>query len=114
MKHLIAVVAFFTLLSIAAFGVLIAADRELGVALPYSIPLAFAVPAALAPAFAALAHAMRRRRPIVMQMAPPRPAPTASPTPRPRAAAVARGGHQAQGVVLLDLSTVKALKERVA
>ena len=112
MKGVIAVAAFFTLMSMGAFGFLIAADRHLGVSLPYSIPLAFAIPAALAPGMAALAHALRRRRPIVMQIATPRrPAASAIAARQP---AVSAAPRQAQGVVLLDLSSVTSIKERVA
>ena len=99
MKHLVAVVALCSTLSIAAFVVLVAADRQLGLALPYSIPVSFTAVSILAPALFAIANAMRLRRPLVISLPPA--------APRERAGT-------AEGVVLLDFSQAGTLRGRAA
>jgi hypothetical protein len=111
MKWLMSVLVVFTLLSAAAFAVLIIADRLLGVPLPYSIPLSFAAVSVCAPLLVALAHALRRRRPIVVQP----PVTRTAPLKPGHLATIARSRpRQAQGVVLLDLSSISVTKEKVA
>jgi hypothetical protein len=101
MKRLIAIWIVCSLLSLASFGVLIYADRRLGVALPYSLSMSLFAIVAIAPAIFALFEWVRGRRPIVVQAVPapgPAPAPAAPERPRPRRP---RG---IEGVVLLDCS----------
>ena len=107
MKRLIAVATLCTLFSVSAFAVLVSADRRLGVPLPYSIPWAFAVVSAVAPIVFAIANAVRMRRPVIVKVTPVTPR-SAEGLPDP---AVPR---RAEGVVLLDFSSAKKLRERAA
>jgi hypothetical protein len=113
MKRLVAIAGFCSLFSAAAFAVLVAADRQLGLPLPYSIPLSFATISIVAPALFAVANAVRRRRPIVIKVAPVarRRAPTGTGSVRPEPAPVRR---PAEGVVLLDFSKATATTGRAA
>jgi hypothetical protein len=108
MKRHLAVVAVCALLSIAAFAVLVTADRQLGLPLPYSIPWSFTTVSIIAPAVFAIANAVRLRRPVVVKPTPVRsrsaqhPADTLSPATR------------AEGVVLLDFSNARKRQEQAA
>jgi hypothetical protein len=108
MKHFTAVVALSALLSVAAFGVLVTADRRLGLSLPYSIPLSFIVVSIVAPALFALANAVRLRRPVIIKVKP------VAPRPAQGVADASVAGRAAQGVVLLDFSNAQKLRERAA
>jgi hypothetical protein len=102
MKRLVAVWVLCSALSLGSFGVLVYEDRRLGVELPYSMPMAMAAMALLAPAAFALLERIRASRPVVVQAAPVaqrQPAAAAPPNP-PR---FRRRG--AEGVVLLDTSS---------
>jgi hypothetical protein len=113
MKRLTAVVGLCSLFSIASFAVLVAADRQLGLPLPYSIPLSFTTISILAPAMFAVANAVRLRRPFVITVAPVTPVrATAAPSNPGRDAAVPR--RPAEGVVLLDFSKPRAVAGRAA
>ena len=107
MKRFFAVVALCVLFSIAAFAVLVTADRQLGWPLPYSIPLSFTIVSIVAPAVYAVANAVRRWRPVVIKATP------ASPPPAPRLSDTATARRRIEGVVLLDFSNVK-WQERAA
>jgi hypothetical protein len=101
MKHHVAIVAVCALLSMAAFAVLVTADRQLGLPLPYTIPWSFTTVSIIAPAVFAIANAVRLRRPVVVKPTPARSrsAHRASDTLSPAA--------RAEGVVLLDFSTAR-------
>ena len=109
MKRFVAVVGLCSAFSAGSFVVLVAADRQLGLPLPYSIPVSFVTVSILAPALFALANALRRRRPLVLAVAPA----------APRGAVAARGAgapaqrpaaRAAEGVVLLDFSKAKVAR----
>ena len=94
MKRFLAFCVLCSLLSAGAFFVLILEDRRLGIALPYSVPLAFASMLLLTPMLHALARQLPQRVAAVPDVAAP-------------AMPLERAPHQrrpAQGVVLLDLS----------
>ena len=107
MKRLVAVVALSALLSIAAFAVLVTADRQLGLPLPYTIPTSFTVVSVLAPAMFAIANAIRMRRPIIINRTPVVSAPA-------RVLPDAPARRTAEGLILLDFSTAKNARERAA
>jgi hypothetical protein len=92
-----------SLLSVGSFCVLLAEDRRLGVALPYSVPLAFAAALAVAPLLLLVADRFRVRMPAESRIS--RPAARVHPTRKPIGA---------QGVVLLDLSRATARPGRAA
>ena len=100
MRRIAAIWAVCSLLLIGSFAVLMLVDRRAGIALPYSIPLAFAITLLVASAVFTLGQALFARRPL-RQVAPvpvieaPRPIP---PTRRRR--------NPPEGVVLLDLSSL--------
>jgi hypothetical protein len=108
MKRFFAVVALCALFSIAAFAVLVTADRQIGLALPYSIPLSFTIVTIVAPAVYAVASAVRRWRPVVIK-AKPMP-----PPPAPRLSNAATVHRRIEGVVLLDFSNAVSLHGRAA
>ncbi len=54
MKRALAIWIVCSVLSLAAFAVMVIEDRRLGVALPYAVPIALGSIAALAPALFAL------------------------------------------------------------
>ena len=106
MKRLIAIWIVCASLSMGSFGLLIAADRRLGVPLPYSASLALFAVVAIAPAVFAVLEWVRGRRPIVVHAAPvpepePEPFRATSPADPPRK----RRARSIEGVVLLDCST---------
>ena len=109
MKRCVAIATLCALFSLSAFAVLVAADRQLQLPLPYSIPLAFTVVTVAAPIVFAIANAVRMRRPIIIKTTPvvERKAapglPDQAAMPRP-----------AEGVVLLDFSSAKTLQGRAA
>ena len=106
MKRLIVFFSLCTVLSVCAFAVLLAADRQLDVPLPFSIPLSFTIVSILAPAAFAAANAVQMRRPVIVAATPP---------PRPQKPAIEHaGGRTAEGVVLLDFSAARRLKDRAA
>lgn len=114
MKRLISTWVLCSALSAASFGVLMIEDRRLGVALPFSLPIAFFSLAALAPGLVALVEWLRQRRPVVIQLAPaPQTARDATDTAVDDPAETARPACAAQGVVLLDWSTFRS-RERAA
>jgi hypothetical protein len=116
MKRLVVLWMLCTILSAGSFAVLVVADRRLGVALPFSLPIAFAAMSALAPGLFALFEALRARRPIVVREAPVVVREVAAPSrekPTPSSAAERRRGRRAQGLVLLDCSSFPA-RERAA
>ena len=106
MKHLVLVFTLCCLFSVAAFGMLVAADRQLGLPLPFSIPLSFTAASIVAPALFALANAVRLRRPVILKAAA-----APSPITQPHTAAARRA---AEGVVILDFSTAKKFREQAA
>jgi hypothetical protein len=108
MKRLVAVVALSTLFSLAAFAVLVTADRQLRVPLPYSIPWSLTAVSVVAPLMFAIANAVRMRRPVVIKVKP------VAPPPAPRAIDSPAARRRAQGVVLLDFSSAKKVRERAA
>ena len=103
MKRLVVIWIVCAVLSLASFGLLIAADRRLGVPSPYNVSLALFLVVAIAPAVFAVFEWQRSRRPIVVQVTPiPQPAPAAAaPVDQPRV----RRARGIEGVVLLDCST---------
>jgi hypothetical protein len=103
MKLVLSAITVFAMLSTTAFAVLMAADRRLGVPLPYSISFSFAVVSLLVPGAVALSHLARARRPIVVKLTP-----VASPGSNARPAATTprvAPSRPVQGVVLLDMSS---------
>jgi hypothetical protein len=108
MKRFVAIVTLCALLSIGAFGALITADRQLGLPLPYSIPLSFTVVSILAPMLFAVANAVRLRRPVMIKAAP-----VVVRTTR-RAADNPAVRRPAEGVVLLDFSNARRTREEAA
>jgi hypothetical protein len=72
MKRVMGVWVLCSLFSLGSFGVLLLQDRRLGVALPYSLPMAFAVIVALAPVLLSLASRIPVR-PAAPQEAPAGP-----------------------------------------
>jgi hypothetical protein len=104
MKRLIAIWIICASLSLGSLGLLIAADRRLGVPLPYSASLALFAVVAIGPAFFAVLEWIRGRRPIVVQVAPvpeTEPFRATAPADPPRR----RRARGIEGVVLLDCST---------
>lgn len=99
MRRIAAVWAVCSLLLIGSFGVLMIVDRRAGIALPYSIPLAFAITLLAASALFTLGQALFARRPI--RQAAPAPKVEA-----PRTNVVRRPRNAPEGVVLLDLSSL--------
>jgi hypothetical protein len=99
MKRIAAVWAVCSLLLIGSFGVLMIVDRRAGIALPYSVLLAFAMMLLAASALFALGQALLAHRPVRQAAAPARVA-----TPRPIVASRPRSAPE--GVVLLDLSSL--------
>jgi hypothetical protein len=102
MKRVLAFCAVCSLLSMGAFFLLVLEDRRLGIALPYSVPLAFAGMLLLTPVL----HVLAKRVPARVAPVTER---TAAPVlfervPHPRR-------RPAQGIVLLDLSTAAAPAE---
>jgi hypothetical protein len=100
MRRLTAIWCTCSVLLIGSFGVLLLVDRRAGIALPYSVPLAFAVTLLAASALFMAGEALLARRPV-RAIAPA--APAAAPrivksTPR----------TAPEGVVLLDLSSLVA------
>ena len=108
MKRLIAVATLCAVFSASAFAVLIAADRRLGVPLPYSIPWAFTVVSMVAPIVFAIANAVRMRRPIILKVTPVVQRPAAGVPDSPAA------HRPAEGLVLLDFSAAKRMQGRAA
>ena len=99
MRRIAAVWAVCSLLLIGSFGVLMIVDRRAGIALPYSVPLAFAITLLAATSLFTLGQAILARRPV-REAAPP----LRVQVPRP---VVARRPRTApEGVVLLDLSSL--------
>lgn len=110
MKRLIVFWTCCSLLSLAAFAVLLYEDRRLGVPLPYSVPLAFAAIVALpgtpmifSRKVRALSRTLRARLRVPVEPVQP-PASTRA-TRRPKAA---------EGVVLLDFSSAAGSRHRAA
>ena len=106
MKHLIAVVSLSTLFSMAAFALLVTADRQLGMPLPYSIPWSFTAISVFVPLVFAIANAVRLHRPVIVKVAPPQPSPRLAASPAAR--------RRAEGVVLLDMSSANKPRGRAA
>lgn len=105
MKRLLIALTVCAALSCGSFAMLLLQDRQLGVPLPYSLPLALASMLVLGPALLMCVEKLRARRPIRIEAPPPlrvEPAPS-----QQRRAPV-------QGVVLLDFSTARARTERAA
>ena len=103
MKTIAALWGLSLTLSISAFGVMVAADRKLGMPLPYSMPIAYGSMLVIAPLIFLIANRVRSRRPIIMHITP---APMAEPQPA-RSAKTGPRPVRAEGVVLLDLSNGK-------
>lgn len=102
MKRITAVWGVCSLLLIGSFGVLMIVDRRAGIALPYSVPIAFAVTLLAAAALFSLGQALLARRPIRQVVAPIRSAKASA-----ERTIVAHRPHTApEGVVLLDLSSL--------
>jgi hypothetical protein len=110
MKRIAAIWFVSTLLSVCAFAVLLVEDRHLGVPLPYSLPLAFAV--VLAIPVTPLLFSRKLRRMSKKLLAQPRVRrPAIQPAP---VAAVQRPRRPAEGVVLLDFSSARRFKADAA
>src|SRR3954453_5442190 len=92
------------LLSMASFGTLMIEDRRVGIALPYSVPLAFAITLFAAAALFIIGGALLAPRPVRRPAAPPRNAAPAA------AVAAARRRLAPEGVVLLDLSSLVSFR----
>ena len=110
MKRVLVVWVLCSALSAGSFAMLLLEDRQLDVALPYSVPIAFFSLIVAAPLALALFEWLRGRRPIVVHVAPVphvsrATAVDAPPGLRPRF----RG---AQGLVLLDCSTLPTCPSR--
>ena len=102
MRRIAAVWAVCSLLLIGSFGVLMIVDRRAGIALPYSVPLAFVITLLVASALFTLGQALFARRPV-RQVVPPIRSARAS----AEGTTVARRPRTApEGVVLLDLSNL--------
>lgn len=115
MKRVAIIWSLCSALSLASFAVLILQDRRLGVAVPYSLPLAFFSMAVLAPALLALFEWFRSRRPIVVHVEPVAPVAAAASTAVPSSSGAAtRRVRGAQGLVLLDCSSIAACAGRAA
>lgn len=99
MRHLAAVWTVCSLLLIGSFGVLMIVDRRAGIALPYSVPLAFAITLVAAAALFTLGQALLARRPV--RQAAPR-----ARVETPRTIVPRRPRTAPEGVVLLDLSSL--------
>jgi hypothetical protein len=99
MRRIAAVWAVCSLLLIGSFGVLMIVDRRAGIALPYSVPLAFAITLLAASALFTLGQALLARRPVRQAAAPAR-------VETPRTVAARRPRTAPEGVVLLDLSSL--------
>src|SRR3954468_5357458 len=106
MKCVGAVWGVFLLLSIASFGALLVEDRRAGIALPYSVPLAFAITLFSAAALFLIGQALLARRPVRQVTAPPPRIAAPAAAAAPAAPIVARRRRVAEGVVLLDLSSL--------
>ena len=102
MRRLIAIWGTFSVLLVGSFGVLMLVDRRAGIALPYSVPLAFAVTLLAASALFMAGEALLARRPVR----------SIAPAPAARAAAprIVKSTPRTapEGVVLLDLSSLVA------
>lgn len=110
MKRIAAIWLLSVLLSLSAFAVLLLEDRRLGVPLPYSLPLAFAV--VLAIPVTPLLFSRKVRRMSKKLLAQPRARrPAIQPAPAVRAP---RPRRPAEGVVLLDFSTARRFKADAA
>ena len=109
MRRCVAITTLCALFSLSAFAVLLAGDRQLGLPLPYSIPLAFTVVSVMAPLVFAVANAVRMRRPILIKPIPVVERRAAPGLPDARAV-----HRPAEGVVLLDFSSAKTLQGRAA
>jgi hypothetical protein len=102
MRRITAVWGVCSLLLVGSFGVLMIVDRRAGIALPYSVPVAFAVTLMVASALFSLGQALLARRPV-RQVVPP----VRSTKPAARRTVAAQRPHSApEGVVLLDLSSL--------
>ena len=100
MRRITAVWGVCSLLLVGFFGVLMIVDRRAGIALPYSVPVAFAVTLLAASALFSLGQALLARRPV-RQVVPPIRSAKAS---ADRTTMVARRPRTApEGVVLLNL-----------
>lgn len=94
MKRFTAIWIICMIVSIGSFAALVAEDRQLGVPLPYSVPLAFAALQIVAGGLLALSERLRANRPVVVRVVE-------------RRARKRRDGYvNAGGSVLLDVSTV--------
>lgn len=94
-----------SLLALASFGILMLEDVRLGIPLPYSLPLAFAGSAVLAPALLAFFERLRAKRTIIVHVE--RPADAEQAVRRPRRTGV-------EGVVLLDHASIAACRKGAA
>jgi hypothetical protein len=99
MRRITAVWGVCSLLLVGSFGVLMVVDRRAGIALPYSIPVAFAVTLLAAAALFSLGQALLARRPVRQAAPPPR-------VEIPRTIVARRPRTAPEGVVLLDLSSL--------
>lgn len=115
MKRLLFICMFCSMISLGSFGVLLAEDLRLGLALPYSVPLAFLATLIVVAILQLLATAIWPQRTVVLDEAVRDPAPVAEPVvaETPAAAEPARvpppGARRTpQGVVLFDMSRVTA------
>jgi hypothetical protein len=102
MRRITAVWGVCSLLLVGSFGVLMIVDRRAGIALPYSVPVAFAVTLLAASALFSLGQALLARRPVRQVVPPIRSAKVSAVR-----TIVAQRPHTApEGVVLLDLSSL--------
>jgi hypothetical protein len=101
MRRVTAVWGVCSLLLVGSFAALIVEDRRLGVALPYSVPIAFAIALLAASVLFALGQLLLARRPIRHVEPAVR---VDEPERRRRTPRTA-----AEGVVLLDVSRLAAL-----
>jgi hypothetical protein len=105
MTRIVMVWIICSLLTLASFGILMLEDTRLGVALPYSLPLAFVGAAAAGPALFALFERLRAKRTIVVHR---------EPEVEPGQPFRMRDRRRSEGVVLLDQASIAACRRRVA
>ena len=113
MKRMLVIWTLCSALALGSFGVLLIEDRLLDVPVPYSLALAFASMLVLGCALLALVEQLRARRPVVIRVTQPAPAVPNRPFTGP-APDVRKRSRVAQGLVLIDCSSLAAVPENAA
>jgi hypothetical protein len=106
MKRFAAIWILSSTFALCAFAVLLVEDRQLGVPLPYSLPIAFAVVLAIPVTPLLFSRKIRTRSKRLLAQQRVR----AQPLPPPAPATVRPRRRQAEGVVLLDFSSARRVK----